>query len=90
MFIYILGFIFLMLGAYARVGSDLDNQKDHDLLVLKERTSEIYPVRKMIITRLLLLYSVPSLNWFMILTFLGWRGSWCFKVRGARPDMGYF
>ena len=69
MFIYILGFIFLMLGAYARVGSDLDNQKDHDLLVLKERTSEIYPVKTMIITRLLLLYSVPSLNWFMILTF---------------------
>lgn len=69
MFIYLLGFIFLMLGAYARVGLDLDNQKDHDLLVLKERCSEIYPVRKMIITRLLLLYSVPSLNWFMILTF---------------------
>ena len=40
MFIYILGFIFLMLGAYARVGSDLDNQKDHDLLVLKERCSD--------------------------------------------------
>ena len=69
MFIYLLGYIFLMLGAYARVGSDLDNQKDHDLLVLKERTSEIYPVKTMIITRLLLLYSVPSLNWFMILTF---------------------
>ena len=51
MFIYLRGFIFLMLGAYARVGSDLDNQKDHDFLVLKERTSEIYPVRKMIITR---------------------------------------
>lgn len=69
MFIYLLGYIFVMLGAYARVGSDLDNQKDHDLLVLKERTSEIYPVKTMIITRLLLLYSVPSLNWFMILTF---------------------
>ena len=69
MFIYLLGFIFLMLGAYTRVASDLDNQKDHDLLVLKERCSEIYPVRKMIITRLLLLYSVASLNWFMILTF---------------------
>ena len=69
MFIYLLGYIFVMLGAYARVGSDLDNQKDHDLLVLKERCSEIYPVRKMIINRLLLLYSVPSLNWFMILTF---------------------
>ena len=51
MFIYLLGFIFLMRGAYARVGSDLDNQKDHDLLVLKERSSAIYPVRKMIITR---------------------------------------
>ena len=51
MFIYILGFIFLMLGAYTRVASDLDNQKDHDLLVLKERSSAIYPVRKMIITR---------------------------------------
>jgi hypothetical protein len=70
MFTYLLEFIFLMLGAYARVGSDLDNQKDHDFLVLKERYSEIYPVRKMTITRLLLLYSVPSLNWFMILTFL--------------------
>ena len=69
MFIYLLGYIFVMLGAYARVGADLDNQKDHDLLVLKERTSEIYPVKTMIITRLLLLYSVPSLNWFMILTF---------------------
>ena len=57
MFIFLLGFIFLMLGAYTRVASDLDNQKDHDLLVLKERCSEIYPVRKMIITRLLLLYS---------------------------------
>ena len=66
MFIYLLGFIFLMLGAYARVGSDLDNQKDHDLLVLKERCSEIYPVRKMIINRLLLLYSVPSLNLSLI------------------------
>jgi hypothetical protein len=70
MFTYLLEFIFLMLGAYARAGSDLDNQKDHDFLVLKERSSEIYPVRKMTITRLLLLYSVPSLNWFMILTFL--------------------
>ena len=70
MFTYLLEFIFLMLGAYARGGSDLDNQKDHDFLVLKERYSEIYPVRKMTITRLLLLYSVPSLNWFMILTFL--------------------
>ena len=51
MFIYLLGFIFLMRGAYARVGSDLDNHKDLDLLVLKERSSAIYPVRKMIITR---------------------------------------
>ena len=51
MFIYLLGYIFLMLAAYARVGSERDNQKDHDLLVLKERSSAIYPVRKMIITR---------------------------------------
>lgn len=40
MFRSLLGFIFLMLGACSPVGSDLDNQRDHDLLVLKEGSSE--------------------------------------------------